>query len=495
MSQEQIPSATGEEAAMKAGEDGPPLPLRRSGRVRRRPSDHREATEAQDRPTATSPSASAASRKPKRKAAPEAFEIPDHLLDVSLGPWKEKEQAEWPSWVELESEPDFFTGILGLLDVKGVKVEEVLSVDEDSLAALPHPVYGLVFLYEYVSEDGPGAAETSGSLWFANQTTQNACATIALLNIIMNAEGLALGEKLHKFKQDSMGLPPPLRGNMIANSEWIRMAHNSYARRLDLLNAALSLQNEVDRKKKRAKSLSSRRKKTKSKSPTDEDSPYHFTAFVPVGQQVWQLDGFTPAPVCVGEYAPDQRWTSVMRQVLEDRMMRYETERLSFSLLALCSDPLTPIRQRLAANVRRLEALEAKYGSNPDWSAAVLALTKAAADEDYEVISSTADERLAAYQLDGENAPPGDDAPGRLPKEEEKEEEIMEEALKQWENYGEEQRRIRAEYENEMKMSAAESGGIFGRTLDYTAAIHEWVKKLADHGVLKKLHEEVQLHT
>jgi ubiquitin carboxyl-terminal hydrolase L5 len=46
----------------------------------------------------------------------------------------------------------------------------------------------------------------------------------------MNAEGLALGEKLRKFKQESMGLSPPLRGNMITNSAWIRMAHNSFAR-------------------------------------------------------------------------------------------------------------------------------------------------------------------------------------------------------------------------------------------------------------------------
>lgn len=62
------------------------------------------------------------------------------------------------------------------------------------------------------------------------QTTHNACATIALLNIVMNAEDLALGEKLRKFKQESMDLSPPLRGNMISNSEWIRTAHNSFAR-------------------------------------------------------------------------------------------------------------------------------------------------------------------------------------------------------------------------------------------------------------------------
>jgi ubiquitin carboxyl-terminal hydrolase L5 len=51
-----------------------------------------------------------------------------------------------------------------------------------------------------------------------------------LLNIIMNAEGLGLGEKLRKLKQETKDLSPPLRGNMIDNSTWIRMAHNSFSR-------------------------------------------------------------------------------------------------------------------------------------------------------------------------------------------------------------------------------------------------------------------------
>ena len=46
----------------------------------------------------------------------------------------------------------------------------------------------------------------------------------------MNAEGLALGEKLRKFKEESNDMSPPLRGNMINNSAWIRTAHNSFAR-------------------------------------------------------------------------------------------------------------------------------------------------------------------------------------------------------------------------------------------------------------------------
>lgn len=72
-------------------------------------------------------------------------------------------------------------------------------------------------------------------------------------------------------------------------------------RRLDLLNAALSLQNEVD-KKKRYKSKNSRGKATKAKAGRSAaDSTYHFIAFVPVGRKVWQLDGLKTTPICIGK--------------------------------------------------------------------------------------------------------------------------------------------------------------------------------------------------
>lgn len=78
--------------------------------------------------------------------------------------------------------------------------------------------------------------------------------------------------------------------------------------RLDLLNSALALQNDVDSRKKRAKSSTKQKKKPKrDKSKADKSggsSAYHFIAFVPIGQQVWQLDGLTPTPVCIGKLYP-----------------------------------------------------------------------------------------------------------------------------------------------------------------------------------------------
>ncbi|KAJ4291545.1 hypothetical protein N0V88_006142 [Collariella sp. IMI 366227] len=501
MAQDQAPTVPNEEVSPGNTVEGLGLPVRRSGRVCKRPHSY-DTNSPQKNPSAAPQPAPETRRNPKRKAAPESFDVPDNLLEASLGPWKEHEQSEWPSWVELESDPAFFTAILGQLGVKGARIEEVLSVDEDSLAMLPHPVYGLVFLYSYVEEEYAEPEKTEHDVWFANQTTHNACATIALLNIVMNAENLALGEKLRKFKQDSMDLSPPLRGNMISNSEWIRTAHNSFARRLDLLNSALALQNQVDKRRKRAKSSNSKAKKTtkrKSRSSggqSDEEPAYHFIAFVPVGNKVWQLDGLQGVPACIGEYQPHDHWTSVMRPVLQERMMRYETDQLSFSLLALCNDRLAEIRQQLATNIQILSDFATKHHYTAQ-----------------DPIHASTDPRLFTYHLttsDIQSISPDDlkayapslypsphPSPSRPPTE--GPHETAAHTTRVWENLAAEQSRLRTEYASEQRMGygggSQEPLKLVGRTKDYSAAIHEWVKRLAEHGVLRELGEEARLFT
>lgn len=81
-----------------------PLEIRRSGRTRQKPARADNNSEGMQ-PTSASPTTADVRQNPKRKAAPEVFDTPDDLLEASLGPWKENEQAEWPSWIELESDP------------------------------------------------------------------------------------------------------------------------------------------------------------------------------------------------------------------------------------------------------------------------------------------------------------------------------------------------------------------------------------------------------
>ena len=50
-------------------------------------------------------------------------------------------------------------------------------------------------------------------LWFANQTHQYACATLALLNVVMNIPNAKLGAELQKLKDFTQPFPPRFRGD------------------------------------------------------------------------------------------------------------------------------------------------------------------------------------------------------------------------------------------------------------------------------------------
>jgi ubiquitin carboxyl-terminal hydrolase L5 len=170
-------------------------------------------------------------------------------------------------------------------------------------------------------------------------------------------------------------------------------------------------------------------------------------------------------------------------------MKRRKTGELSFNLLALCGDHLADVRQELATNIRRLADLEAKFGSNnnnPDWQ------PKKANPGD--IICSATDPRLATYQLDAEDIQSVPESDTNQPDAQQPSaDETVESGLRLWEALAQEQMGLRARYEDELRMAGQEPDAVLGRTKDYTPAIHEWVKKLADHGILRRLHEEVKL--
>jgi ubiquitin carboxyl-terminal hydrolase L5 len=62
------------------------------------------------------------------------------------------------------------------------------------------------------------------------QTTSNACATVALLNIIMNVPEIDLGDALEAFKESTQFMKPPYRGQALSHDDFIRNVHNSFLR-------------------------------------------------------------------------------------------------------------------------------------------------------------------------------------------------------------------------------------------------------------------------
>jgi ubiquitin carboxyl-terminal hydrolase L5 len=63
-----------------------------------------------------------------------------------------------------------------------------------------------------------------------SQVAHNSCASVALLNVINNAEHIDLGERLQKFKDSTTDLDPFERGVALAEFGFVRAIHNSFAR-------------------------------------------------------------------------------------------------------------------------------------------------------------------------------------------------------------------------------------------------------------------------
>lgn len=93
------------------------------------------------------------------------------------------------------------------------------------------PVHGLIFLYRYRADDESlQEATCPENVWFANQISDYSCATVSLLNIINNIPNIELGPQLQSFKDFTETFPPALRGDAIANFEFVKAIHNSFAK-------------------------------------------------------------------------------------------------------------------------------------------------------------------------------------------------------------------------------------------------------------------------
>lgn len=57
-------------------------------------------------------------------------------------------------------------------------------------------------------------------LWFANQVIDNSCASLALLNIILNVPGLEIGQHLTEFKNFTRDFSPPVPKTHFAPHFW-----------------------------------------------------------------------------------------------------------------------------------------------------------------------------------------------------------------------------------------------------------------------------------
>lgn len=244
-----------------------------------------------------------------------------------------------------------FTELVKKIGAPGVQVEEIYSLEDDELMTQVQPqIYGFIFLFKWTKdvEKKEYLLDYDQDLFFARQIVNNACATQAILSVLLNAP-IAIQSPLKDFYDFARELPPEDRGLVLSNSDAIRLLHNSFSRPEPFI-----FKEDKQRKKKEA-------------------DIYHFVSYVPHKGHLYELDGLQPGPILIGKYDTEQQWLELAKLEIQKRLQSLGHE-IRFNLMVVCED-LTLKAQRgiEAARVEKAGIAKALQALGQEHEAKVLA--------------------------------------------------------------------------------------------------------------------------
>lgn len=230
-------------------------------------------------------------------------------------------QNQNDNWMPLESNPEVINTFIAKMGLKTDKFcfQELLGLEEWAFEMVPQPVLGLLFLYQCTpaqtafkntQADQLDPATVPNEIFYMKQFAQNACGTIGLFHIILNAlptqaDLVVPGSELTKFLEKSRNQQPEERGKSFEKSEEIKVEHKGASQ------------------------------EGQTAAQTDCDS--HFIAFIPFNGQLWEMDGMKKCPVNLGACTSEEFLSKACAEV--QSYMNRDPDNLNFSTIVLAKTP------------------------------------------------------------------------------------------------------------------------------------------------------------
>ena len=135
----------------------------------------------------------------------------EEVLDLVGGPFSVIESDPGlllPITIHIEclnTHPGVFTTLIRRLGIKHLQFEEVYDIQTPyALSSIKPKGLVLCFMWKH---DKHHPAEfndpAANQIWFANQLSDDSCASLAILNVLFNCLDVDVGEELKRFKEET----------------------------------------------------------------------------------------------------------------------------------------------------------------------------------------------------------------------------------------------------------------------------------------------------
>ena len=240
-------------------------------------------------------------------------------------------------WYQIENNPSILTQLIKNIGVKGIQVEEILSLE--SLENLNTPIYGLIFLSKYIENKSytPNILSTwDKDLFFSKQIIENVNAIQSLLAIIFNNDDkIDLSPDLKELKLSMNEMNPITKGLTITNCEKIKNEQNKL----------ISLTNDLNK--------------------NDEDV-YHFVTIINFKKNVYELDGLQEGPILLEQDVEFNNWTKTIKNILIEKINFFSNNEIKFNLFVLIPDKLEQLNNNKNILISKKNYIEEKIKGNTD---------------------------------------------------------------------------------------------------------------------------------
>ena len=240
-------------------------------------------------------------------------------------------------WYPIENNPSILTQLIKNIGVKGIQVEEILSLE--SLENLNTPIYGLIFLSKYIENKSytPNILSTwDKDLFFSKQIIENVNAIQSLLEIIFNNDDkIDLSPDLKELKLSMNEMNPITKGLTITNCEKIKNEQNKL----------ISLTNDLNK--------------------NDEDV-YHFVTIINFKKNVYELDGLQEGPILLEQDVEFNNWTKTIKNILIEKINFFSNNEIKFNLFVLIPDKLEQLNNDKNILISKKNYIEEKIKGNTD---------------------------------------------------------------------------------------------------------------------------------